>query len=163
LHKQVIHGCNVYQPIEVIADDVTKEHGRIEHRKYELYNAVPILEKWPEWGIRKIIKVTRYREEISKPPVISESYYVTNGDLPLKILAKVIREHWFIENKRHYVKDVVFREDYARRRINPYPFSFCIDIALNICKMQDTKSIRSSLIENGLNFNKLMNNYGEYL
>ena len=149
--------------MEALADNVTKEHGRIEWRRYELYDATWLLRKWKGWPIQRIVKVTRYREEKGKIPTLTESHYVTNGTLPLKVLAKVIREHWFIENKLHYVKDEVFREDFTRKRINPYPFAICIDIVLNVLKVKGVTNIRPTFIKNSLNFDKFLSEYSWYL
>ncbi len=68
LKKQIEHGCRTQTPIEIVQNEIEKGHGRIEIRKYEVFNAYPMLIKWQkDWPyIRKIIRVTRYREEINK-------------------------------------------------------------------------------------------------
>jgi predicted transposase YbfD/YdcC len=84
-----------------------------------------------------MIRVTRYREEIRKTPTETISYYVTNGtakNFSPRDCATNIREHWFIENKLHYVKDVTFREDFSVKRKNPFIFSGCIDQGLLVLK-----------------------------
>lgn len=157
LRKQLAHGCRVQQSIETHADPVTKSHGRIEHRTYEVFNALPILNKWQkDWPyIREVIRVTRYREELNKTkPTETVHYYVSNRVLNAQLYAKYIRDHWFIENKLHNIKDVAFQEDRQTKHCNPYVYSTCIDIALNITRSKRIANIKSSLYENCLDFHK---------
>ncbi|MDR2794852.1 MAG: hypothetical protein LBB12_03680, partial [Holosporaceae bacterium] len=57
--------------------------------------------------------------------------------------AKYIREHWFIENKLHHVKDATFREDFTVKIVKPFAFSCIIDFAIlllrywKICNLRD--------------------------
>ena len=158
LKEQIIHGCNISTSISIFTEDVTKEHGRIEQRIYEVFEAKPILSNftkdWPY--IRAVIKVTRYREELNKSkPSITVSYYVSNRELKPGEYAKYIREHWFIENKLHCIKDTTFKEDRTVKRVNPYIYSTCIDIALNIMRSIKAANIRSTVYKNALDFNMM--------
>ncbi|MBE0361854.1 hypothetical protein PULV_a4259 [Pseudoalteromonas ulvae UL12] len=38
-------------------------------------------------------------------------FYVSSLAVKPELVAKVIREHWHIENRLHWVLDVVFKED----------------------------------------------------
>jgi predicted transposase YbfD/YdcC len=156
LRKQVIFGCKRQRPVKVHRDSVTKEHGRIEGRAYELYPATPMLDKWEEWGIKRVVKVTRYRHEIGEKPTIEEVYYVSNGRLTLRKFAKYIRKHWYVENKLNYVKDVTFREDSSIKRVHPHNFSALIDISLNILRKHWEKNIRSTRYSCAWNFEKAL-------
>ncbi|GHU17622.1 hypothetical protein FACS189472_04770 [Alphaproteobacteria bacterium] len=46
LLKQIELGCSIYKPTAVINDDFDKEHGRIEQRTYEIFEPLPMLNKW---------------------------------------------------------------------------------------------------------------------
>jgi predicted transposase YbfD/YdcC len=165
LKKQTEHGCAIQKPIGKYADEIDKQHGRIEKREYELFDASPMLDKWKsDWPyIRQVVKVTRFRQEIRKEPTIEIAYYVTNGQLEVEELAGCIRDHWFIENKLHHVKDRTFREDYTTKRVNPWIFSTIIDFGLNIMKRKNVDNVRSSLYENVLDFEAFFKNYRELL
>jgi predicted transposase YbfD/YdcC len=156
----------VQAPIARHQDEITKAHGRIEGRTYEVFKALPMLNKWQEeWPfIRAVIRVTRYREELNKSkPTQTEHYYVSNRALKAEEYAKYIREHWLIENKVNNIKDVAFQEDSQTKRINPYVYSVCIDIALNISKVNGVKNIKSSLHENCLDFYRFYDNFKTFL
>ena len=71
-------------------------------------------------------------------------YYLSTKKLSAKEFYQVIRNHWKIENKLHYVKDVIFNEDKSRRRKNPGVFSRCIDFAINIFKANKVNNIKES-------------------
>lgn len=154
LCKQIAHGCDAQQALDVYEEPINKEHGRLEKRKYEVFSALPMLKNWREdWPyITEIVRVTRYREEVGKKSTTTTHYYVSNGSIEARVYAKYIREHWFIENKLHHVKDVAFREDGATKRVNPYIYSRCIDMALNIMRSIKVDNIKSELYKNSLDF-----------
>jgi hypothetical protein len=58
LRKQIEHGCRVQSSVDQWIDRLDKAHGRIEQRKYEVYTALPMLNKWEkDWPyIRYIIE-----------------------------------------------------------------------------------------------------------
>ena len=161
LRKQLVHGCNVHQYIDRYEDCVDKAHGRIEQRTYEVFTALPMLNKWQEdWPfITEVIRVTRYREEHKKAkPSKTVHYYVSNGNLTAKKYGKYIREHWWIENKLNNIKDVAFQEDLQTKQCNPFIYSSCIDIALNIMRIKNVENIKSELYRNSLEFKVLYEN-----
>ena len=167
LLRQIQHGCCVQGPIDVHEDDIEKSHGRLEHRKYEVFSALPMLNKWQkDWGdLQQIVRVTRYRERLNSTQASTEEvhYYVSNGSLTAKALAIVIRNHWYIENKLHYVKDVAFQEDNTVKRVKPGIFSTCIDFALNRIRISGENNIKGTLYENSLCIKTLLNEYDLFL
>jgi predicted transposase YbfD/YdcC len=86
-------------------------HGREENR---LVMQLPITlseelrKKWPH--VKTVIEVARGRKVGSKTTYTSH-FYASSLDVDPEYAAKVIREHWHIENRLHWVLDVVFRED----------------------------------------------------
>lgn len=83
---------------------------------------VPIhLEEWP--GIKQILKITRTK--ITKKKTTTEvAYGITsiskNRCNPEKIM-ELWRNHWHIENRLHWVRDVVFNEDKSTIRTGSSP------------------------------------------
>lgn len=66
-------------------------------------------------------------------------YYITSVKPEAAPLNRMIRQHWGIENKLHWVLDVAFGEDASRKRAGhaAQNFSLLNRIALNLLK-QDT-------------------------
>jgi predicted transposase YbfD/YdcC len=98
-------------------DEIEFSHGRIEARECTVLPAmykIPLSSKWK--GIASLIKLTATRDINN---VISKEtrYFISslNPKEPQKIL-NAIRAHWHIENKLHWMLDVVFREDDCRVR-----------------------------------------------
>ncbi len=60
-----------------LKDVIEKAYDSIERRKYEVFNAQPMLRKrQDDWTyIRQVIRVTRYREEIRKSKSSSTLLY----------------------------------------------------------------------------------------
>ena len=67
-------------------------------------------------------------------------YYITSLRPDAARLNSVIRQHWGIENKLHWVLDVGFSEDLSRKRAghSAQNFSLLNRIALNMLKQEKT-------------------------
>ena len=61
-------------------------------------------------------------------------YYLSSIALSAEMFARVVRGHWGIENRLHWMLDVVFREDLARLRSGNAPQNMAIvrHTALNL-------------------------------
>jgi predicted transposase YbfD/YdcC len=69
-----------------------------------------------EWsGIQRCIVVQRhgYRD---RKPFDEQQYYISSVIASAEQFHRIIREHWCIENRLHWVKDVTFNEDNAPQR-----------------------------------------------
>lgn len=164
LKKQLEHGMRISKPIDKFESKWELAHGRIEHRTCEIFEAALCLRKFPEWKeIYQMIRLHRTREIKGGKESTEEAIYVCNGNLSAEKCFSYIREHWWIENKLNYVRDVSFEEDSSKRHINPINFSTCISFALNIirkkketCK-QKLQSIKGLLFENCMVLEKALN------
>jgi predicted transposase YbfD/YdcC len=106
---------------EVMQEKPTKGHGRQESRVYTvLYDPQGLSTKHERVDLKAIIMVYRQRQvgsgEDGKGYSEETSYYIASSDAPVQELAGGIRSHWGIDNKVHWVLDVVFREDDSRAR-----------------------------------------------
>lgn len=54
---------------------------------------------------------------------------------PKEFLLNAIQNHWTIENKLHYVKDVTYHEDRIRYSVNPAIVSALRALAITISKL----------------------------
>lgn len=108
--------------------------------------------------IKQIIVVVRKRWKIEPQWVVrtsEQSYYISTTNMSADKYNKYIRNHRWIENRCHYVKDVSMWEDNSRIRIKPRNFWICRDLALNIMRANWETSIWRSLYINALDIKKV--------
>jgi len=116
------------------------DHGRIEKRTIRSTNDVAWLrERHPNWqSIHSIIEVVSQRDDNDK----GIRYFVSSLKevSDLKKLATIVRGHWGIENKLHWVLDMAFDEDRQRQREDESPANLSVlrQIALNMLKADTT-------------------------
>ncbi|MGC1459169.1 MAG: ISAs1 family transposase [Steroidobacteraceae bacterium] len=104
-------------------ETIEKGHGRIETRRLEV-TATLAKHLKPSWsGLAQVCRITRERIVHGKAS-IETVYAITSLTAdqagPERLLA-LSREHWGIENKLHYVRDVTCREDQARTNAGHAP------------------------------------------
>ncbi len=97
-------------------EEVDKEHGRLEVRRYwicEETNTLPNPERWI--GLRSIglVEHERYLDGKTR---LEQRYFITSLSADAKRFAHAVRAHWGIENRLHWRLDVVRREDDCRIR-----------------------------------------------
>lgn len=94
-----------------------KDHGRIEQRDYFVsYDTSYILDT-EKWKHVKSIGMVRVYKEINGNLTINEYYYIMDRKITMDLFMKATRNHWHIENKLHWILDVVFDEDHQRSRV----------------------------------------------
>ena len=65
----------------------------------------------PEWvGVKRIIQVERFGLR-GKLPFQETMYYLSSLERNASEFAPLIRHHWHVENRLHWPKDVVLKED----------------------------------------------------
>lgn len=99
-------------------ETLDKGHGRIESRKYEVYEFADAYqdERWRDCQIQKLIKVNRETTEPKSGKKTQEnSYYVSNEEKDLNGLCQAIRRHWQVEVNNHR-RDVTLKEDALRSK-----------------------------------------------
>lgn len=97
-------------------EEVDAGHGRIETRQCIVLPLMYLHQFKMKWkGLKNLILIKSKRE--IKGKVETESrYYISSLSAEAKPLATFIRQHWGVENRLHWVLDVVFREDDSRIR-----------------------------------------------
>lgn len=92
------------------------KRSRDELRRYTICHEVewmPCLQSWPT--IKTVGKVVSETKRDGKEATHTR-YYISSKTLTVKEFANSVRGHWGIENKLHWVLDVVFNEDHTTIR-----------------------------------------------
>lgn len=122
-----------------------KDHGRIETRECTTITNFDWLfetSKWPE--MKTIIKIKASVIKGDKQ-TIEERFYITSLEGVATFLNQAIRTHWHIENKLHWILDVIFREDFSRLRSGNGAENMNIIRKIALNKMKSDKSSKESL------------------
>jgi predicted transposase YbfD/YdcC len=125
-------------------EDVDKGHGRIETRRTVCSSDLDWFEDRELWpGLESFVLVHSERIVDGKRSE-EQRYYLSSlparSELDAKRIAESIRGHWGIENRLHWLLDVVMREDFSRVRLGHGPQNFAMlrKVALNLLR-SDTK------------------------
>jgi len=119
-------------------------HGRIETRKVwstEALAGLEACERWP--GLTTLVMVESTREILDQASM-ERRYYISSlpgtTDNDAKRLNRVIRTHWEIENRVHWVLDVAMGEDTNRTRSGDSAQNLALirKLALNLLRRETT-------------------------
>lgn len=126
-------------------EQIEKNHGRIEKRKCSVINNLKFLDEAENWvGIKSLIRIESERMDVISQNSTSETrYYISSLAYSAKQFNDLVRNHWHVENKLHWMLDVVFKEDDSRVRkgFADENFSIVRRIALNLIKLDKTPKV----------------------
>ena len=127
---------------DAVAEEVDCGHGRVERRTCSVLTDLSLLEKLFEWAsLRGLVRIEAERFHKTSGKTEREiRYYITSFKPDATRLNSIIRQHWGIENKLHWVLDVGFGEDLDRKRAGhaAQNFSLLNRIALNLLKQEQS-------------------------
>ena len=130
-------------PIDDRAATTDGDHGRIEIREAEIVHDVAWLAEAHGWpGLAAVGKVTASRE-IDGKTTTATRYYLLSRPLSAARFAEIVRMHWQIENRLHWVLDVVMNEDQSRSRKDHGPENLARlrRFALNLLRSQPRQGL----------------------
>jgi predicted transposase YbfD/YdcC len=85
------------------------------------------------------------------------AYYVSSAaGLRASTWADIIRGHWGIENRHHYVRDVSCDEDRSRIRDNPGIIARARSFALNIIRHNGVTNVSQALWDGALSLDHIL-------
>jgi predicted transposase YbfD/YdcC len=116
--------------------------GRLETRTCYVLDELRLLDDLADWpGIRQVVMVESQREKDGKT-VSQTRFYLSSLEATAKEFNVLVRNHWSIENKLHWMLDVVFREDQSRTRTGNAPENMATlrKMALQVLNQQNDKN-----------------------
>jgi predicted transposase YbfD/YdcC len=123
-------------------DTVDGDHGRIELRRHYVSHEVDWLNgtrRSPdERRFPKLTTLAMVETEVERDGKTARErrYYLSSAPLDAKLFARAVRAHWHIENRLHWVLDVVFHDDLARLRTGHGPENMAVvkHMAMNLLR-----------------------------
>lgn len=141
----------------------------LEWRAVTVFDATPLLVEHPPWSplVAAVIQVYRRTDCFETRTGdwtgrTETAYYIATDQQPAAVFAELIRGHWSIENRHHYVRDVTLREDASRIRRNPGIFTRLRRFTLNILRKNKITNISEALYDNALRLDNLRNYVGVF-
>ena len=125
-----------------VFDTIDADHGRLEQRRHWVCHRIDWLlsdRRFPDErrfpGLTTIAMVQSTTERNGKIET-ERRYYLSSARLDAKTFAHAVRAHWGVENRLHWVLDVVFHDDLARLRSGHGPQNMAIvkHMAINLIR-----------------------------
>lgn len=127
------------------------EHGRIEVRHHAVCHTVDWLFSnrrypgepiFPDLAMIGMVEATTER---GGKTAHERRYYLSSARLDAKTFARAVRAHWGIENRLHWVLDVVFHDDLARLRTGHGPENMAVvkHMAINLLRAATPTSLKN--------------------
>ncbi len=163
LENDVAQILKLEQPTHTYTAPIEQGHGRIENRKATVYQhsiSDHILDhQWAQY-IQTVVCIERRRQikntttgewEASE----EKSVFLSNKIIDAKYANQLVRNHWGIENKNHYVRDVSFVEDAHKIKRQPFNYSILRSFALNFFRHNKFENIKEQRYAFSLDWTKL--------
>ena len=124
-----------------------EKHGRKETRDYAVSDDVQwLVKQFPQWKtINSIGVVESTRDTGVGEPKTERRYFVSSLGADEKLFAHAVRAHWGIENRLHYMLDVVYREDASRVRKDWSPRTLALIRKIGLTIARSDKESKTSI------------------
>ena len=127
---------------DTVSEEIDCGHGRVERRACSVLGDLSLLDRPSEWvGLRSLVRIQAERFHKATGKTERETrYYIASLPPDAARMNQLVRQHWGIENKLHWVLDVAFGEDRSRKRAGHAAQNFSVlnRIALNLLKQDKT-------------------------
>lgn len=117
-------------------------HGRLEQRRHLVCHHIDWLfsdRRYPgEPRFPNLAMIGMVETKVERASKIEQErrYYLSSAPLDPKTFANAVRTHWHIENRLHWVLDVIFHDDLARLRTAHGPQNMAVvkHMAMNLVR-----------------------------
>ncbi|MEP6568095.1 MAG: ISAs1 family transposase [Mesorhizobium sp.] len=124
------------------SETIDNDHGRLEGRRHTVCHTVDWLFSdrrypgEPRFPRLAMIGMVETRVERNGKTEHERRYYLSSAKLDAKTFAHAVRAHWGIENRLHWVLDVIFHDDLARLRTGHGPQNMAVikHMAINLVR-----------------------------
>ncbi len=138
------------------ATTIEKDHGRFETRRAFVISdvdALQYLNERQQWAQLRSVALIEAERTVQETTTREQRYYLLSQVLDAATVNHLVRGHWGIENRVHWVLDVTFHEDASRIRTGDAPQNMGVlrHIALNLLRQEPstgrlkTKRFRAAL------------------
>jgi len=144
----------LFRALAVVDDTVTKTesldagHGGIERRQLAASAAPADYLNWP--GLQQVFRLGHTVTNKKTGTQRREIVYGVTSLAPVKAdaarLLRLVRHHWRIENKSHWVRDVTFDEDRSQVRCGSIPQMMAAlrNVAIGLMRLTGHKNIAAA-------------------
>ncbi len=128
---------------------VDQAHGRFETRRLTASTALNEYIDWP--GVRQVFECTYTRKNLRTGEVACQTHYGITSLEPNRATAadllRLKRGHWAIENKSHWIRDMLLGEDASQVRCGAIPAVMAAlrNTALSILRLAGYEAIAKTM------------------
>ncbi len=149
LHEQLLEFAASHAAAELCATQDVGHRNRIERRETRIWRLAEgtLPEDWTL--LRTLIGVGRKVERFDVGHQQWRSsqdtaWYVCTRELTAEQASQLVRDHWGIENRCHYVRDVTLNEDASQISVNAGVFAQLRSWALNSLRWAGHRNIKAA-------------------
>ena len=123
------------------AETVEKDHGRIETRRCYAFDQLECLAEPALWKGLRCFAVLEAERQVGQTVQRETRLYISSLAPDAEPLAHAIRSHWSVENRLHWVMDVIFNDDQMRARTKYAAHNLALlkHITLNLIRLDPIK------------------------
>ncbi len=153
LHREVLDAFDDETCAELASSTHTchaeadKGHGRTEYRKVWVQKDVKWLHQSDQWPDLKTIVLVESERTLEGKTSRQRRAYISSLEASAERMLSLVRGHWHIENKLHWVLDVTFGEDRARvaKKNGAENLATVRKVALNMLQNAPVRTKRTSI------------------
>jgi len=166
LHDAMVDYASTQAPKGTDSTHEVGKRNRIETRTASIWS-LPKESGTKSWHdhFKTLVRIHRHVDRFDtkkKDWQTSEetAYYLCTRAINAVKANQVVRNHWGVENRTHYIRDTRMDEDASRIRKNPCIFALLRSFALNLLRFNKIDNISLALYDNALSLDRVLEYQG---